>query len=137
MDMNNQIRLLSLLLLLVAFASGCESGGAKSTDEFSITPATAKLEPGGTVVLTAVGGHAPLLWTLDDPTAGQLSTTNGQSVTYMAQRAVPIQGYLFYTNTVGIPPGVTNIVRGVMNTITVTDSETWTATAVITQYYPM
>ena len=103
--MKNQTRLLSVLLFSLAFASGCEhDGGATSTDQFSITPATAELTPGDTVVLTAVGGHSPFTWTVDDSTAGEISSTNGESVTYMAIRAVPLQTDTGYTNGVGGVP---------------------------------
>ncbi len=128
--MNNQIRLVSILLVSIAFACGCEKG-PKSGDEFYITPATAELAPGATVVFTAVGGHEPFVWTVGNSADGQISSSNGQSVTYMALLGAgssqPVD-----TNT--IAGSVTNVVSGVMNTITVTDSGNWTASAVITQH---
>jgi hypothetical protein len=118
MDMNNQVRLLLVLLFSMALASGCEQGGAKSTDEFYVTPATVDLVPGQAVALTAVGGHLPLVWTVSDPTAGQLSSSNGQSVVYIALSGTS---------------GTSNAVAAVMNTIRVTDGEDWTAHATIIQ----
>jgi hypothetical protein len=129
-NMNNQVRLISALLFLLAAGAGCErDDGVKSTDEFYITPATAELVSGQAVTLTANGGHSPLVWTLSDPTAGQLSSSGGQSVSYLALLGTAGSGTS--TNIVG---GTSNTTAGVMNTITVTDDENWTASAVITQY---
>jgi hypothetical protein len=121
----------AIAALLAVILASCDNGDDSTTNaSFYITPASAELVPGQSVSLTAVGGHTPLAWTVSDPTVGQLSSDNGQSVTYMALRAVSLQSDAD-TNSVG---GISNTVAGVMNTVTVTDSKNWTASAVITQH---
>ncbi len=59
---------------------GCETEKLSDT-QLSISPASATLAPGGTVVLTAQGGWD---YTWDKPSHGTLSTYNGKKVTYTA-----------------------------------------------------
>ena len=80
----------SLLAFAVAAAAtfialtGCETEKL-SDSQLSITPSSATLAPGDTLVLTAQGGWD---YTWDKPTHGTLSTYNGKKVTYTAPNSL-------------------------------------------------
>ena len=97
-----------LLAVALCVVLGCEDSGTDGA-EFSINPAAATLSTNDlTVVLQAVGGHAPLAWSVSDASMGAVSGS-GQTVTYTR------------TDSNGV------------NVVTVTDDKQWTASSTIVQ----
>ena len=102
-----------ILFAACLFVGGCDNGDSTNNAAFSIQPASAELkDTETTVVLEAVGGHQPLSWQVSDASMGAVSG-GGQTVTY--------------TRVAG---------KYGVNTVTVTDSLSWTAVANISQPPP-
>jgi len=102
---------LAIAVLMAIVLASCDNGDGGTTNaSFYITPSSASItDPTTSVVLAAVGGHEPLVWSLSDASLGAL-TGSGQTVTYI--RTASKYG---------------------VNVVTVTDSMSWTATATISQ----
>lgn len=107
------IRFVSLSLSLVVAAllltTGCEDDSSLSGDEYSISPSSKTMSTDDeSVVLEAVGGSEPMTWSVSDDSLGTVSGS-GRSVVYTR------------TSSSGV------------NIVSVEDSQTWTASATITQ----
>lgn len=107
----------ALLAACLAHLAGCETNSDVSGTEdgsgdpaFSISPSAVTLRVGDTTVkLSAVGGVAPFAWRVSDATLGTVPAD-------IDTRAVT------YTST-GVKEGI--------NTVTVTDDQGWSASALI------
>lgn len=64
---------------LMSVMTGCETESAATS--VHITPSTAQIVQGQSITLTASGGYH-YTWSLQNPTWGILSSTEGDSVTY-------------------------------------------------------
>ena len=103
------------VLLLFAAMTGCETEKLSDT-QLSISPSSATVAPGGSVIFTAQGGW-DYSWKVD---LGTLSTYNGKKVTYTAPSSIS-------TNEAG---EVTTILT--VSTGSVSNSPAKSATAIIT-----
>lgn len=96
-------------LLGVALLTGCEEDTNLSGADFRIDPPEATIsETDGSVALRVIGGAEPFEWTVSDDTLGAVSGS-GSHVTY------------------------TRTGQGGVNTVTVTDDRSWTASALMVQ----
>jgi outer membrane lipoprotein SlyB len=88
---------------------GCENSDNLSGDEFRVQPARVSFGTNDTTVaFTAIGGKNPLVWRITDTSLGNI-TGEGRTVTY------------------------TRTTKQGVNTVEVTDSQTWIAVATISQ----
>lgn len=96
------------LVAAVVLCVGCDESGTHGAD-FRVVPDSATLYTDDTTLtLQAVGGHSPLEWSVSDETVGTVSGS-GQTATY------------------------TRTTKNGVNVVTVTDGQTWTASATIVQ----
>ena len=101
--------LLGLLLAFILVLTACLHDDSVPGGSFLIEPRSVTLGPDEiTVILHAVGGVAPLIWSVTDPTRGEVSG-DGETVTYVS------------TGELGV------------NTVEVMDGRAFIATATITQ----
>ena len=103
---------LVVLPLVIFWAGpGCDDTDDVAGAVFRIEPEQATLvEPGDTVVLTAVGGEEPFRWTVSDPQLGSVPTNSASRIATYVRAG-----------------------NNGANVVTVTDRQGWTATATIIQ----
>ena len=78
------LRLLPVLLLAsLGLVAACENEKSGGDNLLDVTPSSARLRRGGTVLLKASGGD-DYVWELQDPTIGSLSSRSGSTVVYTA-----------------------------------------------------
>ena len=78
------LRLLPLFLIAsLGFVVSCENEKSAGDNVLEVSPSSARLRKGATVLLKASGGDY-YVWEVQDPTIGSLSSRDGSMVVYTA-----------------------------------------------------